>query len=107
MQVQFSDQFESQECISCGISFALTATLVKHLRATKREFRCPNGHTQSYVAATETERKIKALEDRVRTLEDEIVMRKGWAADKDDKIAELSRSNVSLRGVITKLKTKR
>ena len=104
MQVQFSDQFESQECVSCGISFALTTTLVRHLRTTKRDFQCPNGHVQSYVAANETEKKIKTLEDRIRVLEDEIVIRKGWAADKDDRIAELLRTNASLRGVITKLK---
>lgn len=54
-------ELHPQECIDCGVVFALTVGLDRRLRQTHRDFYCPNGHPQRYIAETEAERLRKDL----------------------------------------------
>src|SRR6266404_914233 len=61
----YQENIRSQECLTCGITFAITATFEKHLRRTQRFFHCPNGHAQSYANQLE----IEKLQARIAELE--------------------------------------
>lgn len=102
MIVDFQEKLVSQECLACGITFAFTATVDRQLRQSKRLFKCPNGHDQSYVRG-----EIDDLRDRVAGLERDLENSRQWSAGKDERIAVLSRSNASLQGVITKLRARK
>lgn len=107
VQLEFADSLITQECILCGVTFAVTQTLVNHLRATKRDFNCPNGHSLSYTAQTEAEKELASLK---RQLTEAQASRDSWKAGadrRDSQITDLIRSRDSLRGVITKMKARR
>lgn len=100
MQVSFSDTLVTQECVTCGITFGLTATVVQQLRTSLRSFTCPNGHSQSYKGVLETERlqqRIQELEHKSERDEQRIV------ASRREQV-RLARRIFALQGVITKMK---
>ena len=85
--------FEEETCLTCGCIFYIPTKLQKHLRETKRDFYCPNGHMQHYVVQTEGER-FKAccisLEEENKELR--------------EILEEKKRSIIGYKGLIGKLK---
>jgi predicted GIY-YIG superfamily endonuclease len=56
----------SQECISCGITFAMPKSFENRLRETHANFYCPNGHYQHYTEKSETEKLRARVEQEQR-----------------------------------------
>lgn len=101
MKLIFQDALVSQECIECGITFAITETVDAQLRKSKRSFRCPNGHIQAY-----TRGEVDDFRDKVASLTKQTASKSEHIDRLHIRIEELTRSNASLRGVITKLQKK-
>lgn len=62
MEYPRNDNLVTETCCACGIVFAITASMLQHLKSANREFTCPNGHRQSYTDK-ESERLRKELAD--------------------------------------------
>jgi hypothetical protein len=56
VSVLLQQSFEIQHCCTCGVAFAIPSDLERVLRATHRDFFCPNGHVMIYSHETEAER---------------------------------------------------
>lgn len=66
--VTISEQLITEDCISCGVIFALPESLQKRLVQTRRTFYCPNGHSMSYTGKTDAEKLKEELERKEREL---------------------------------------
>lgn len=42
----------AETCYLCGVPFAMPEALMRNRRGDKRDFYCPNGHSQAYVKST-------------------------------------------------------
>lgn len=102
MRVAFSEEVVTLECVECGITFGMTATLEQQLRRSLRSFTCPNGHSQNYNGVL----KIEALEKRVEEMKADNARKAERLLEKEDTIAALHRRIATLKGVITRLKGK-
>lgn len=103
MRLDFTDTLTSQECVECGVTFALTSTMERHLRETKRVFRCPNGHAQAYTGPTEAERLRSEVESLQKTITRKTEIIEELRTLRDSQL----RSMQSLRGTITRMKKAR
>lgn len=56
---KFHDELSSTHCCVCGVHFAFPTSLMDDLRRRHTSFHCPNGHSQSFIAKTETEKKLE------------------------------------------------
>ena len=65
-QVNFGTTLVTEECISCGVLFAIPVFLQDRLKDTHRNFYCPNGHSQHYVGKTEAQELAEKLETEKR-----------------------------------------
>jgi hypothetical protein len=63
--VNFSVQLYSITCYKCGIEFAVPNHWDNKRRDDHQTFWCPNGHPQSYVGKTQTERDLEAARQEV------------------------------------------
>ena len=86
----------------CGISFAVPSWWESGRRETHAEFFCPNGHSLSYRAESESE-KIRRDRDRLAQR----------LAERDDEIKRqrelrqgIERQLVATRGVVTRIKNR-
>ena len=67
-QVRYLATLESTgPCPSCGVEFAIPQNLLSALRSNKRNFCCPNGHSQSFIES-EAEQLKKQLAEKERLL---------------------------------------
>lgn len=68
LQISTALDFEVEDCISCGVIFAIPRELRSRLRNNKQTFYCPNGHSMSYTEP-EIERVRAQLEQAKRDAE--------------------------------------
>lgn len=59
-------------CIECGIEFGMPDSLEKQRLADHKPFWCPNGHKQFFTGKTPEEKRIEELEDRNRSLKNDV-----------------------------------
>ena len=78
-------------CCECKVTFWVTKKHNEELLRCHNTFWCPNGHPQSYVGKSDTQ-KYKEEKERNEQL----------TQDRDAMV----RSNISLRGVVTRMKKK-
>ena len=83
-----------ETCYTCGVPFGIPTELQYSLVQNRRAFYCPNGHSQSYVGKTDQERLAEAQE--------RIAREQTRTRQVRDQLAATERSNVALRGVVTK-----
>lgn len=76
-------------CVNCKITFWITAEHQQELLRCHNTFYCPNGHPQSYRGETD-KAKLERLEKILAT--------------EQFNTKRLTKSNIALRGVITKQK---
>lgn len=82
-----------EECITCGVPFAMTKELIESLQYTGKTFYCPNGHTMIFGGEREKlQRRLKQLENDRNWYKDEV----------DRKTRQLS----ATRGQLTKIKNR-
>lgn len=55
MTLQTTVSFETQECIKCGVTFAITTLYEQERRRDHASFYCPNGHGQLYPGKSDVE----------------------------------------------------
>lgn len=103
MFVDFGERLVTLECVTCSVTFAITATVERQLRASQRTFYCPNDHPQSYKGVLEVER----LQAEIARLQEKIADRERQLALRADEIAASHKQNAALRGVITRMKKAR
>lgn len=80
-----------EECIDCGVPFAMTEELIASLRYTGKTFYCPNGHPMIYGG------EKKRLERRIKELETD----REWYRDE---VERQKRTLAAARGQLTKIK---
>lgn len=66
--------FEHVSCYKCGVVFGIESSHNAVLRETHRDFYCPNGHAQHWLAETDAERLAKEL----RAQRDQTAREKHW-----------------------------
>jgi len=52
----------TEQCITCGVLFAIPQELYERRREDHRSFYCPNGHSQHYAGETEAEQLRRQLQ---------------------------------------------
>jgi hypothetical protein len=57
-------------CSLCGVEFGMTADMNQRRRNDRRNFYCPNGHSQAYLTS-EKDREIESLKKQVSTAQSE------------------------------------
>lgn len=64
--VNYGTTLVTEECVDCGVLFAIPVSLQNKLKETHRNFYCPNGHDQHYVGKTEAQQLAEKLETEKR-----------------------------------------
>lgn len=90
---------EATSCVSCGVLFAMPASMLQKRREDGKDFWCPNGHSLVFTV-TETERLRKEAE-RLRKQRDSAHAR---ATAEQDQRRATERSNRALRGWNTRMR---
>lgn len=85
--------FVESACGECGIVFFVPDWWQKERRNDHKSWYCPNGHCRVFKAESEAEQLRKQLDQEKK--------RREWAETRRD---EYERSNVALRGQVTKAK---
>lgn len=67
--LNFEVQFVVEECINCGIPFAMSEHLQRELKRNHKNFYCPCGHAQHYVGMTEEQRLRNQLTNQTMSTE--------------------------------------
>jgi hypothetical protein len=65
----------TEECCSCGVTFAMPERFKSDRLADKRRFYCPNGHGQAYVGKTDAELRKEAEQARASAEENARIAR--------------------------------
>lgn len=58
--------FVVEECITCGITFAMTEDYSDELQRNHAAFYCPKGHSQCFISKTKEEKRIERLEQDLK-----------------------------------------
>lgn len=98
--VSYSSTLVTETCYSCGVLFAMPTDFYRNRQADKKNFYCPNGHSQHYVGKT-PEQKLREAEAQLTHLKDQQAAERRRARENRE---ALERSNAALKGVITKTK---
>jgi len=71
MEVQINKEYIAIECCECGTIFAISLVFRNHLRETKQDFYCPNGHCQAFKESLSDilKKDIENKDSEIRTLE--------------------------------------
>lgn len=56
----YSRVLVAEDCCNCGITFGMPKDFQQHKIANKTSFYCPNGHAQSYVGQTDSQKAREA-----------------------------------------------
>ena len=64
-----NEWFETEQCCTCGMSFAMTTDFMRRRRDDRKPFYCPSGHSQHYTGKTEAQKLKDELERKQRDLE--------------------------------------
>jgi hypothetical protein len=88
---------EVTDCCVCGVEFAMPKQMLDERRRTGAYFYCPSGHLQHFTETT-ADRLRKELARRERELD----WAKARATSARDQAAATHRSNVALRGHLTR-----
>jgi hypothetical protein len=77
-------QLIQEDCISCGIEFAIPEWLYDRLREKGDTFYCPQGHSMSYTKPT-----VQVLRDKLRAKEAELSAERDQRAAAEREVQEL------------------
>lgn len=96
---RMSQSLVVETCCNCGLVFAMPIELYRERKRDQKNFHCPNGHPQHYVASTEQDLRNQVAREQARA--DQL------KADRDRERrnrerAERQRS--ALKGQLTKVK---
>lgn len=83
----------TEECCTCGITFAMTLDFKNHRREDHANFYCPAGHAQHYTAESETQKLTRQLRSANSRL-----------THTRDQLEATERSLSAQKGVTTKLR---
>lgn len=90
----------TETCFSCGVLFAMTEDMRNRRLEDKKNFYCPNGHSQHYLGKTEAEKLAEKLAATEKQLEYARTARKSW----QDQAEAAERRRVAQLGANTKLR---
>lgn len=65
------ERLVTETCYSCGVLFAMVEDFYEHRLADRKNFYCPNGHSQAYIGKTDAQ-KLKEAEAREVALKDQL-----------------------------------
>lgn len=68
LALNITEEFITETCITCGITFAFPATRQRWLKQDHQNFYCPNGHAQHYPAKSDAEKLREQLVEKERQL---------------------------------------
>jgi hypothetical protein len=88
----------TETCCNCGVLFALESSYQWERRQDRRNFYCPNGHSQHYTAKSEAE--------LLKEAQAEIARQKRIAANKDEDLRSERASHANTKGQLTRTRKK-
>ena len=65
----------TEHCCNCGVIFGITSDMQDDLKNTKKQFYCPNGHSQHYTGKSDSQ-KLKELESDLQRKKQELEIEK-------------------------------
>ena len=92
-------EFFVEDCIHCGIHFAIPSNFLERRRKDHKTFYCPNGHGQCYTKETDAERWKKLFEEEA--------MKNRPVQEQKEEINRLKAQLNAYKGVVTRLKRKK
>lgn len=87
LSIQAALRFKTEECITCGVMFAMPSEFQERLRENHNSFYCPNGHKMYYSGKSESEK----LRDELRRKEQELADTAIEKRRLENKITEVNR----------------
>lgn len=96
--LNYTKQLITEDCYSCGVTFAMPADLRARRLEDHRNFWCPNGHSQHYVGKTEAQ-KAEEQAERYKVQRDNMTRQ---LAQADQRLAEAKRSHAATKGQLTR-----
>jgi uncharacterized coiled-coil protein SlyX len=97
----------STTCYLCGIPFAMPADLMARRLEDHRNFWCPNGHDQHYLAETEAQRlakELRAKNDELARKQSALDQSRARSADLETRVAHQDRRINGYKGVVARTK---
>lgn len=95
-----TERLVTETCCGCHVLFAITEELRDRRLEDKKQFFCPNGHSQSYVGETKEE-KLRKERD---ALERQLASARGNEKYYRERAESEKKSHAATKGVLTKTK---
>ena len=94
--------FVTEECIECGILFAVTEEYNKRRRADHKSFKCPSGHSQYYPQKSDKEK----LREQLTRTKNELDYAETRIKQEKERNEHLKKSRAAVKGQLTKTKNR-
>lgn len=72
LTLKVGERLVTETCYSCGVLFAMVEDFYDHRRRDHKNFYCPNGHSQAYLAGKTDSQKLKEAQAREVALADQL-----------------------------------
>jgi hypothetical protein len=66
------ERLVTETCYSCGVLFAMVEDFWEHRQNDRKNFFCPNGHSQAYIGGKSDAQKLRDAEARETHLQDQL-----------------------------------
>lgn len=97
IEIGVNEKYITETCCQCGVPFALESGFKELKLRDGNIFYCPSGHQQHY---------LNSPSEQIHQLKETLIQKEKTIAEKNKYIDKIDRSNISLRGTITRMKKK-
>lgn len=100
LDLTVTTRFVTQDCIECGVLFAITQTLYEERLQDHKGFSCPNGHSQHFTAKSDAQ-KAKEASARAHRAERDAAAALARARAAEDQLAAANREAKRVKRRVT------
>jgi hypothetical protein len=72
LTLNVGERLVTETCYSCGVLFAMVEDFWEHRQNDRKNFYCPNGHSQAYLSGKTDAQKLRDAEARETALRDQL-----------------------------------
>jgi hypothetical protein len=101
---QVDVELVTEECINCGMAFALPSTIRDRRIQDHQSFYCPAGHPQCFTAESGEERVRRELREAEARHASQLAQERARRERAENDAMDLANKNRALKGTATKLK---
>lgn len=92
----------TEDCITCGVTFAMPERFKASLQETGKSFYCPAGHSMVY--SNNKDQQIKDLKDKIEQAEGNVEFWRNLSGEAENELKQERRQHASTKGQLTKTK---